>query len=81
MAITLIKNPDERNDPPRPLLEHLMALRDMLVFARASACAAFSALWAATAARSRPGPANLSAKRDGSRRIQMLRYATGWPWS
>lgn len=29
----LIKNPDERNDPPRPLLEHLMALRDMLVFA------------------------------------------------
>ena len=32
MAINLIKNPDERNDPPRPLLEHLMALRDMLVF-------------------------------------------------
>lgn len=32
MAISLIKNPDERNDPPRPLLEHLMALRDMLVF-------------------------------------------------
>ena len=29
----IIKNPDERNDPPRPLLEHLMALRDMLVFA------------------------------------------------
>ena len=29
----LISNPDERNDPPRPLLEHLMALRDMLVFA------------------------------------------------
>lgn len=23
---------DERNDPPRPLLEHLMALRDMLIF-------------------------------------------------
>ena len=33
MAIEFIKNPDERNDPPRPLLEHLMALRDMLVFA------------------------------------------------
>lgn len=33
MAISLIKNPNERHDPPRPLLEHLMALRDMLVFA------------------------------------------------
>jgi len=32
MAINLIKNPDERNDPPRPLMEHLMALREMLVF-------------------------------------------------
>lgn len=32
MAIKLIKNPDERNDPPRPLLEHLLALRDMIVF-------------------------------------------------
>ena len=32
MAIDLIKNPDERNDPPRPLLEHLLALRDMLIF-------------------------------------------------
>ena len=32
MAINLLKNPDERNDPPRPLMEHLMALRDMLVF-------------------------------------------------
>ena len=32
MAINLIKNPDERNDPPRPLLEHLLALRDMIVF-------------------------------------------------
>ena len=32
MAISLIKNPDERNDPPRPLMEHLMALRDMIVF-------------------------------------------------
>lgn len=33
MAITLLKDPDQRNDPPRPLLEHLMALRDMLIFA------------------------------------------------
>ena len=32
MAIRLIKNPDERNDPPRPLMEHLLALRDMIVF-------------------------------------------------
>lgn len=32
MAISLIKNPDERNDPPRPLMEHFCALRDMLIF-------------------------------------------------
>ena len=32
MSIDLIKNPDERNDPPRPLLEHLLALRDMFCF-------------------------------------------------
>ena len=32
MAINLLKNPDERNDPPRLLMEHLMALRDMLIF-------------------------------------------------
>ncbi len=32
MAISLLQNPDERNDPPRPLLEHLLALRDMLIF-------------------------------------------------
>lgn len=32
MAIALLKNPDERNDPPRPLMEHFYALRDMLVF-------------------------------------------------
>lgn len=32
MAIEFIKNPNERNDPPRPLLEHLLALRSMLVF-------------------------------------------------
>lgn len=32
MALTLLSNPDERNDPPRPLLEHLLALRDMVVF-------------------------------------------------
>ena len=31
--MSFIKNPDARNDPPRPLLEHLAALRDMLVFA------------------------------------------------
>jgi len=33
MAIELIKDPDARNDPPRPLLAHLTALRDALVFA------------------------------------------------
>ncbi len=33
MAISLIKNPEARNDPPRPILEHLLALRDMIVFA------------------------------------------------
>lgn len=33
MALTLLHNPNERNDPPRPLLEHLLALRDMVVFA------------------------------------------------
>lgn len=32
MAISLLDNPDARNDPPRPLLEHLLALKDMLVF-------------------------------------------------
>ncbi|MBO7482698.1 MAG: twin-arginine translocase subunit TatC [Kiritimatiellae bacterium] len=32
MAIALIKDPDRRDDPPRPLLEHLLALRDMLIF-------------------------------------------------
>lgn len=31
--MAILKNPGERNDPPRPLLEHLIALRDMLVFA------------------------------------------------
>ena len=36
MAIEFIKNPDERNDPPRPLLEHLLALRDMLIFGASS---------------------------------------------
>lgn len=36
MAIRLIKDPDGRNDPPRPLLEHLLALRDMFVFAALS---------------------------------------------
>lgn len=32
MAISFLEKPDERNDPPRPLLEHLLALRDMLIF-------------------------------------------------
>ncbi len=32
MAISLIKDPERRDDPPRPLLEHLTALRDMLCF-------------------------------------------------
>lgn len=32
MSMTLIKDPDKRDDPPRPLLEHLLALRDMLIF-------------------------------------------------
>ena len=32
MAIEFIKNPDERNDPPQPLMVHLLALRDMLIF-------------------------------------------------
>ena len=36
MAIEILKNPDARNDPPRPLLEHLLALRDMIVFAALS---------------------------------------------
>ena len=33
MAISIIKNPDERNDPPKPLMEHLLALRDTLISA------------------------------------------------
>lgn len=32
MAIKLLENPDARNDPPQPLLTHLLALRDMIVF-------------------------------------------------
>ena len=46
MAINLIKNPDERNDPPRPLLEHLLALRDMIVFGAVAwvACATICAM-------------------------------------
>ncbi len=36
MAITLVKNPNVRHDPPRPLLVHLLALRDMLSFATVS---------------------------------------------
>ncbi len=33
MSIGLIRDPEARHDPTRPLLEHLLALRDMLVFA------------------------------------------------
>lgn len=36
MAIRFLENPDERNDPPQPLLEHLMALKDMIVFGAVS---------------------------------------------
>ena len=36
MAISLLKEPDRRYDPPRPLLEHLTALRDMFVFGAVS---------------------------------------------
>lgn len=36
MAIELLKNPDERHDPQQPLLVHLLALRDMLIFGASS---------------------------------------------
>ena len=47
MAIDLLKNPDARNDPPRPLMEHLLALRDMIVFAAVAwvACATVSCVF------------------------------------
>lgn len=32
MAAAFLKDPGRRNDPQRPLIEHLMALRDMLIF-------------------------------------------------
>ncbi|MBR2838258.1 MAG: twin-arginine translocase subunit TatC [Kiritimatiellae bacterium] len=50
MAIELLKNPDARNDPPRPLLEHLLALRDMIVFAAVSwvVCAAAAGVFSPT---------------------------------
>jgi len=32
MAIAFLQDPDKRDDPPRPLLEHLIALKDMIVF-------------------------------------------------
>ena len=50
MAIALLKNPDARNDPPRPLLEHLLALRDMIVFAAVSwvVCAAAAGVFSPT---------------------------------
>ena len=50
MAIKLLKNPDERNDPPRPLMEHLLALRDMIVFAAVSwvVCAILACVFSPT---------------------------------
>ena len=47
MAIDLLKNPDARNDPPRPLMEHLLALRDMIVFAAVAwvSCATVSCVF------------------------------------
>lgn len=50
MAISLLKNPDQRNDPPRPLLEHLLALKDMIVFAAVSwaVCAVAAAVFSPT---------------------------------
>lgn len=46
--MAIIKNPDERNDPPKPLLEHLLALRDMLIMAAAAwaVCVILSACFA-----------------------------------
>ena len=34
--MALINNPDERNDPPKPLMEHLLALRDMFIYGAVS---------------------------------------------
>ena len=50
MAIELLKNPEGRNDPPRPLFEHLLALRDMIVFAAVSwvVCAAVAGVFSPT---------------------------------
>jgi sec-independent protein translocase protein TatC len=36
MAVRFLENPDERNDPPQPLLAHLIALKDMIVFGAVS---------------------------------------------
>ena len=46
--MAIIKNLDERNDPPKPLLEHLLALRDMLIMAAAAwaVCVILSACFA-----------------------------------
>ena len=38
----MIRNPEERNDPPRPLIEHLVAVRDMLVFCAVSWALSFA---------------------------------------
>ena len=50
MAIKILKNPDARNDPPRPLMEHLLALRDMIVFAAVSwvVCAILACVFSPT---------------------------------
>ena len=52
MAVTreFIKDPDRRDDPPRPLLEHLLALRDTLVFGAVSwaLCAVVAGVFAPT---------------------------------
>lgn len=36
MAMRFLENPDERNDPPQPLMAHLLALKDMIVFGAVS---------------------------------------------
>ena len=47
MAISVIRDPDRRDDPPRPLMEHLSALREALIFIFASwaLCAVFAGIF------------------------------------
>lgn len=47
MALTPIRDWDERHDPPRPLLEHLLALREALIFAFVSWLVGFGVALAA----------------------------------